>query len=148
MIKLVADTSRPVPHRPALPPDTPPQFVDLCRRCWHPFPSARPSFEQISSDLELILHVARENASSGGIGGGGASTKSQALGQQESMRKDAESDARLALLNKARHHRAIAAQSPRHHRCATRTPHHFLPLTIDSPSLHCDTRSISIILYV
>lgn len=40
--------------RPELPAETPPHFVDLCRRCWHPSPSARPSFNQIVSDMDQL----------------------------------------------------------------------------------------------
>lgn len=54
VLQRVADTAADPPFRPALPAHTPPLFRELCRRCWHPEPAARPSFAQIAIEIKTL----------------------------------------------------------------------------------------------
>lgn len=44
--------------RPDLPPDAPPRYADLVRRCWSSDPSARPTMSDILSDVRAQLRDA------------------------------------------------------------------------------------------
>ncbi|KAG9444369.1 hypothetical protein H6P81_015709 [Aristolochia fimbriata] len=47
--------------RPELPNNTHPKLLDLMRRCWEGEPSERPSFTDITAELENLLHEIEAN---------------------------------------------------------------------------------------
>lgn len=44
--------------RPDLPPDTPPRYADLIRRCWAADPADRPTMADILADVRAQLRAA------------------------------------------------------------------------------------------
>jgi hypothetical protein len=46
--------------RPLLPPNCPPQLAALMTACWDASPLHRPSFKELTPQLQLLLDVVRE----------------------------------------------------------------------------------------
>lgn len=46
--------------RPALPPTCPPQLAAIMSACWDASPLHRPSFKELTPQLQLLLDVVRE----------------------------------------------------------------------------------------
>lgn len=47
--------------RPALPPTCPPQLAAVMSACWDASPLHRPSFKELTPQLQLLLDVVRED---------------------------------------------------------------------------------------
>lgn len=49
--------------RPALPPNCPPQLATIMCSCWDASPLHRPSFKELTPQLQMLLDVVREEES-------------------------------------------------------------------------------------
>ncbi|KAJ7006452.1 hypothetical protein NC653_005718 [Populus alba x Populus x berolinensis] len=48
--------------RPDLPQKAHPKLLDLMQRCWETVPDKRPSFSEITVELETLLQESQESA--------------------------------------------------------------------------------------
>jgi serine/threonine protein kinase len=46
--------------RPTIPESCPTEYANLIKRCWHPNPKQRPSFEEIADELNVLLGLPSE----------------------------------------------------------------------------------------
>lgn len=53
--------------RPKFPPSTPPAFQMLAAKCWEETPSARPSFEQLLTDLHQLAQLLAQRSATCGM---------------------------------------------------------------------------------
>lgn len=59
--------------RPSLPPNSPPGLAEIMMACWDASPAHRPTFQDLTPRLQLLLEAAKEEEArrtSGGSRGG------------------------------------------------------------------------------
>jgi hypothetical protein len=61
--------------RPVLPPNCPPQLAAVMSACWDASPLHRPSFKELTPQLQLLLDVVREEESRKSSSKGGLLSK-------------------------------------------------------------------------